>query len=228
MSVFSIFRRGRHRAKGHSQGQAEKRQEEDAQPAHKPVPTHATVDGLAGASSIVRADDESKTADENKRRSVMPGITVVRSREGLPRPSSGLSRVSYPAAHANPMVTAQRPNYYRGPQQRQGAQSHRMSAGAGYPALNLPQETTSTMVPSLKGKEMERGFTPRSSRTLPLTGDKRESQRQGLPPGLPHPQLSAVVHVLIVQFRGASDCELEKLSHSSGRRRLGIRRRPYS
>lgn len=157
MSVFSIIRRGRQQAKEHTQKQAETARNGDAKPAYKHVPTHAAADALAGAPPTWRADDKPRIIEENRRRSALAAA-------GVPRAASGLSNVMYPAAHANPLVAAQRSYSYHGPRSWQ-AHYHGVSAGVVYavPGLDVPEMPR---IPSLKGKGVDRGFPQGSSRAV--------------------------------------------------------------
>ena len=93
----------------------------------------------------------------------MANVTANGIHGGIPRASSGLSNVMYPAAHANPMVTTQRSHSYQGPQQWQ-YQYRKMNAGVVYSVPDPTHIPAVPRFPSLKGKEVERGFTPGSSR----------------------------------------------------------------
>lgn len=171
MSVFSLIRRGRQQAKEHSQKQAERRRKEDTQPAYKHVPTHAAADALVGAPPTSRAEDKPRIMEENRRRSSMTNGAVNGSRGGIPRASSGLSNVTYPAAHANPMVATQRSHSYQGPQKWQ---YHYYKAGTDvvYSIPDPPYIPEVPRLPSLKGKDIERSLTPGSSRAPSLLGDR--------------------------------------------------------
>lgn len=173
MSVFSIIRRGRQQAKEHSREQAERRRKDATQPAYKHVPTHAAVDALVGGPPTSRADDKPRIMEENKRRSAMANVAAKSTHGGVPRVSSGLSNVMYPAAHANPMVTTQRSYSYQGPEQWP-YHYHKMNAGAVY---SVPDSTDMPGVPgfpSVKGKGAERGFTSGSSRAPSFLGNRGE------------------------------------------------------
>lgn len=173
MSVFSIIRRGRQQAKEHSREQAERRRKEDSQPVYKHVPTHAAVDALVGAPPTSRADDKPRIMEENRRRSAMAKVAANSTRGEIPRVSSGLSNVMYPAAHANPMVATQRSYSYQGPEKWQ-YQYHRMNAGVVYSVPDPAHIAAVSRFPPIKGKNPERGFTPGSPRAPSFLGDRGE------------------------------------------------------
>lgn len=174
MSVFSIIRRGRQQAKEHSREQAERKQREQSQPAYKHVPTHAAVDALVGAPPTSRADDKPRIMEENRRRrSGIAKVATNGTQGGVPRVSSGLSNVMYPAAHANPMVTTQRSYSYQGPEKWQ-YQHHKMSTGVVHPVPDPTRIPAHRRFPSAKGKEAEPIFSPGSSRAPSFRGNTGE------------------------------------------------------
>ncbi|ORY63255.1 uncharacterized protein BCR38DRAFT_486008 [Pseudomassariella vexata] len=104
MSVFSIIKRGRQQAKEHQASKAKKTKEEAAKIPYKHVPTHAAIDALSGAPSSWRHDDRPKIMEQNRRRSAMVPSGSGTNLNGMPRVGSSLSYVSYPSAHATPVV----------------------------------------------------------------------------------------------------------------------------
>lgn len=79
----------------------------------------------------------------------------------VPRVTSGLSNVMYPASHASPLVATQRSYSYHGPQSWQ-AHYHGLNAGVVYavPGIHTPEMPR---IPSLKGKGVPPGL-PRAGK----------------------------------------------------------------
>ncbi|KAK6067006.1 hypothetical protein SCUP234_11843 [Seiridium cupressi] len=102
MSVLSIMKKGRQQAKEQTVKESEKEKTEQAKVPYKHVPTHAAVDALSGAPSSWQQDYRSRIREQNERRNSV--VASERNSKSMPRVSSSLSTVSYPLAHASPVV----------------------------------------------------------------------------------------------------------------------------
>ncbi|KAK9771290.1 hypothetical protein SCAR479_12023 [Seiridium cardinale] len=102
MSVLSIMKKGRQQAKEQTVKESEKDKNEQAKVTYKHVPTHAAVDALSGAPSSWQQDYRSRIREQNERRNSL--VASERNSKSMPRVSSSLSNVSYPLAHASPVV----------------------------------------------------------------------------------------------------------------------------
>ncbi|KAF9881896.1 hypothetical protein CkaCkLH20_01042 [Colletotrichum karsti] len=152
MSVFSLIKRSRQQAKDHKEKQAEKAKEAPKQ-AYRHIPTHAAVDALSGAPAGYRHEDRSRILEENRRRSAMvaSGLTNRMPGPSLPRVSSSLSHVTYPAAHANPVGNMPRAYSYSGVPHLAPWEQRNIKN----PSMYSVPDTTRI---SLKGKEVDRSY----------------------------------------------------------------------
>lgn len=151
MTVFGALRKGRRAAKEHNARRAEKQKLEAEKPPYRHVPTHAAIDALTGAPPSWRVDDRPRIIEANRRRSTMAhngplspmGLTPLHITR---RASSSLSQVSFPYAHADPVLHMPRNYSYGG--------------GGVHPAWNDRGEViyspTGQLTASVKGKEAER------------------------------------------------------------------------
>ncbi|KAI1809331.1 hypothetical protein GGS20DRAFT_580790 [Poronia punctata] len=101
MSVFSVLKRGREQAK--ERKAVEKAKEESGKLPYRHIPTHAAADALATAPASWKYDDRPKIREQNRRRTAMAASGMGNSGR-LPSVGSSLAYVSYPSAHANPVV----------------------------------------------------------------------------------------------------------------------------
>lgn len=217
MSIFSVFKRGRRREKEKSEKSAEGKQRQDTKSAYKDVPNRGAIDEFLNTPPTSRTKDRPRIAEGHRRGSSVPNVAINGTHSsGTPRVPSGLSNVMYPAAHADPTVTTQRTYSFQGPLQLHH-ENNKMNANIVHPVPEPLYVPEVLKLPSGKGKELERGFTPGSSRTPSLIADKGKLLLLLLLPCTT--QTTCPFHTfslplcLIMLCRKRFCCQLEQLYH---------------